>query len=145
MKSTMQTGDLLLVFVPANFLGRERPLLNFFDNIPSGCQVLKKYNLSLPPQSLDDHNDNVQVKLIFPHGTTLAAAQCIRWTQYNDLGGRIQSLFLRANNNSGMHTGSSEGQLVDLFSLSKWMCWRTGGLFTVIALPKLGRRGLKKY
>ena len=45
MKSTMQTGDLLLVFVPANFLGREPTLLNFFDNIPSGCQVLKKYNL----------------------------------------------------------------------------------------------------
>ena len=81
LKSTKQTapkGDVLLVFLPNNFLGREPTLLHFFDNIPSGCQVLKKYNLSHPPQFLDDHNDNGQVKLILAHGTAPTAVQLPR-------------------------------------------------------------------
>ena len=85
-KQTASSGDVLLIFVTNN---REPTNLQFFDSIPSGCQVRKNTLMShFLEVSQDDHNDNGQVKLILAHGTAPTAVQLPRSRQNTIIWGK---------------------------------------------------------
>ena len=66
-KVNSNKGDILLFFVPNQFLGRHTDI-QFFDNIPAGCQVFQIDVTFLGLVYPDD-----QVVMIVPHGTALTA------------------------------------------------------------------------